>query len=96
MKSIITLICFCAFSLATIAQPTWRALDNAPSGGRFDDIFFLNEQLGWAANGPGGTVYKTTNGGESWEQQLQLNSYFRNIEFIDENVGFVGTLDGKF
>ncbi len=41
MKFIITLIGFCAFTLATIAQPTWRVLDNAPSGGRFDDIFFF-------------------------------------------------------
>src|SRR5690606_31322252 len=97
MKNIITLIGFCAFTIITIAQPTWKALDNAPNSiGRIDDIFFLNEDLGWAACGPSGLVFKTTDGGESWEQQLELFSYLRNIEFIDENTGFLGTLDGVF
>lgn len=97
IKTIFTLIAVFAIPFLSIAQPTWRSLDNAPSGlGRFDDIFFLNEQLGWAANGPSGMVFKTTDGGESWEQQLELFSYFRNIEFIDENIGFLGTLDGIF
>ena len=91
-----SLIVFFVVPLCVSAQPTWKALDNAPVGGRFDDIFFLNEQLGWAANGPLGTVYKTTDGGNNWQQQLELFSYLRNIEFIDENIGFLGTLEGVF
>ncbi len=97
IKNTIIPFVLCVFPLLAMAQPTWRTLDNAPSGfGRFDDIFFLNEDLGWAANGPSGLVFKTTDGGESWEQQLALSSYFRNIEFIDENIGLLGTLDGVF
>ncbi|OAD90128.1 photosystem II stability/assembly factor-like protein [Aequorivita soesokkakensis] len=97
IRILLTLIAFSTISFFTAAQPTWKALDNAPSGlGRFDDIFFLNEQLGWAANGPSGLVFKTTDGGQTWEQQLELFSYFRNIEFIDENIGLLGTLDGVF
>lgn len=89
-----------------IAQLGWRPLesilDNVNSQ-RFDDVFFLNENLGWAANGSAAAIYKTTDGGENWTLQLaeqtpQLpgNYYFRNVEFLDENIGFVGTLNGKF
>lgn len=95
-KSTIFFICF-LLSFLAVAQSSWRQLPNAPTSvGRFDDIFFLNEELGWGATG-GGYVFKTTDGGDTWEQKLYLgNSYFRNIEFIDENVGFLGTLDGVF
>ena len=90
-------------SLAS-AQLTWAPLPNIAAnlnGQRFDDVFFLNDNLGWAANGYYASVYKTTDGGTTWT--LQLNNailgsshYFRNIEFLDENIGFLGTLNGKF
>ena len=97
MKVTITTL-FCLFTLLVCGQPEWRALDNIPSDqGRFDDVFFLTNDLGWAANGPGGKVYKTTDGGVNWTLQFSNgSSYFRNIEFIDENIGFLGTLDGVF
>ncbi|WP_298394922.1 T9SS type A sorting domain-containing protein [Flavobacterium sp.] len=86
------------------AQLTWSPLPNAAvntNGQRFDDVFFLNENLGWAANGFYAAVYKTTDGGATWVQQLNnailgSNNYYRNIEFIDENIGFLGTLNGRF
>ncbi|RMA64542.1 YCF48-related protein [Ulvibacter antarcticus] len=98
MRKITLLALSLIITTLAVAQPEWKALENAPSGeGRFDDIFFLNENLGWAANGPSANVYKTTDGGLSWEFQFHVNgSYFRNIEFIDENIGFLGTLDGLF
>lgn len=86
------------------AQYNWTPLTSIVSNGggqRFDDVFFLNENLGWAANGAYAAVYKTTDGGDNWT--LQTNSamlgsghYFRNIEFLDANIGFLGTLNGKF
>jgi len=95
------------FLLATnfvFAQYSWTPLTSIVSNGggqRFDDVFFLNENLGWAANGGYAAVYKTTDGGINWT--LQTNSamlgsghYFRNIEFLDENIGFLGTLNSKF
>lgn len=86
------------------AQLTWAPLPNVAvntNGQRFDDVFFLNENVGWAANGYYAAVYKTTDGGSNWTLQtnntlLGSNHYFRNIEFLDENVGFLGTLNGKF
>ncbi|WP_169051708.1 YCF48-related protein [Flavobacterium sp. H122] len=95
-----------------MAQSQWQPLSSAylnTNKQRFDDVFFLNDNLGWALNGAGASVYKTTDGGVSWTLQLNEamigvmlgiptpNYYFRNIEFLNENIGFVGTLtESKF
>ncbi|WP_415326735.1 T9SS type A sorting domain-containing protein [Chryseobacterium sp. MMS23-Vi53] len=79
----------------------WSAFSYPPSNGtgRYDDVFFLNENVGWAAKGGNGAVFKTTNGGTTWTQQIvssATNQYYRNIEFLNENVGFLGTLNNNF
>lgn len=81
------------------AQPVWRQLAAAPESlARYDDVFFLNPDLGWAADGYGSAVYKTTDGGTNWEQQIVSadNEYYRNIEFINEDIGFLGVLSSHF
>lgn len=96
-KSILFFTIAIVSCVLTYGQATWTQLPNAPTGlGRFDDVFFLNENLGWAANGPSARVYKTTDAGQTWTQQFSTSGYFRNIEFLDENIGFLGTLDGVF
>lgn len=79
---------------------TWQStsLFNNGGGQRFDDVFFLDETTGWAANGFFAAVYKTTDGGETWQTQLTESElggtfYFRNIEFLDAQNGFLGTLN---
>lgn len=94
------------FSISLSAQLQWKPLVSILSNGngqRFDDVFFLNDNLGWALNGYYATVYKTIDGGITWTNQLSElsstlpgNYYFRNIEFLDENIGFLGTLNGVF
>ncbi|HEX8563061.1 MAG TPA: YCF48-related protein [Flavobacterium sp.] len=93
------------FPLSLFAQE-WAPLTSIPTNpsefARYDDVFFLNENLGWAANGNAAEVYKTTDGGTTWTLQLSEanlgsnNFYFRNVEFLNENIGFVGTLNGVF
>ena len=81
------------------AQPAWRQLPSIPlSLARYDDVFFLNPELGWAADGYGSSVYKTTDGGLNWDYQFLSpeGEYFRNIEFLNEYVGFLGTLSTNF
>ncbi|WP_027386562.1 photosystem II stability/assembly factor-like protein [Chryseobacterium gregarium] len=83
------------------AQYSWTAFSYPPPSttGRYDDVFFLNENVGWAARGGNGAVFKTTNGGVNWTQQTvstATNQYYRNIEFLNENVGFLGTLSSDF
>ena len=78
-------------SISLHAQLQWRPLTSMVSNGnnqRFDDVFFLNDNLGWALNGAYAAVYKTTDGGITWENQLAElttalpgNYYFRNIVY---------------
>jgi photosystem II stability/assembly factor-like uncharacterized protein len=93
-----SLLSFFILFISTICLgQDWIELPNSPvDGTRFDDICFLNEDLGWAANGGGGSVWKTTDGGLNWQLQFEDSGYFRNIEFLNENVGFLGTLNNKF
>ena len=105
MKKAISLLLLFVSSL--VFSQTWQPLtsitsNTIASNQRFDDVFFLNENVGWAANGGFAEVFKTIDGGTNWT--LQTNSsmlangshYFRNIEFLDENIGFLGTLNQKF
>lgn len=85
------------------SQLTWSPITSIPTdvnGQRFDDVFFLNENLGWAIKGYYSALFKTTDGGSTWTQQITNGQfgykYFRNVEFIDENIGFIGTLSGVF
>ncbi len=88
---------FILITSTLFSQQSWVETNIPNSMSRYDDVFFLNENLGWAANGYGASVYKTTNGGNTWTLQHIVNgNYFRNIEFLDENIGFLGTLLGSF
>jgi photosystem II stability/assembly factor-like uncharacterized protein len=44
-------------------------------------------------NGPG-IINRTTDGGASWELQVDTPSYLRSAGFVDTLRGFVGSLDG--
>ncbi|RXR19433.1 T9SS type A sorting domain-containing protein [Flavobacterium amnicola] len=94
---LISLLFSCDSTQQSATQAEWRALPAPISEGRYDDVFFLNKDLGWAADGRGKKVYKTTDGGLNWIEQLHLpGAYLRNIEFLNENIGFLGTLTNKF
>ena len=55
-------------------------------GGDFNDIFFVNESLGFAS---GPVVYKTTNGGDNWSVVLsEGNPIYSSVYFTDELNGW--------
>ena len=60
---------FLFLTLLTGQTGTLIELPNAPVVTRFNDIQFLNENLGWAVNG-WGQIYHTPDGGDSWELQF--------------------------
>ncbi len=74
-------------------QPTeWTKLNTEPYAGKQDDICFINENTGWYINGYG-NIYHTTDGGLTWNKQLEKKgTFFRTIAFINDKVGFVGTV----
>jgi photosystem II stability/assembly factor-like uncharacterized protein len=62
-------------------------------GAKQDDVFFADDNVGYLANGPGGTVHKTTDGGVTWTSVLESDTaYFRAVAFLDVDHGFVGNL----
>ena len=70
----------------------WVKLKTEPYPGKQDDICFINESIGWYVNGFG-SIYNTKNGGETWVKQLEkTETFFRTIAFVDENIGFAGTV----
>ncbi|MCG8363105.1 MAG: YCF48-related protein [Pseudanabaenales cyanobacterium] len=57
---------------------------------RYDDIFFISPDVGWAINS-NGRILKTVNGGRFWDQQFHdPNVYFRCISMVNEQVGWAG------
>ncbi len=52
------------------------------------NIFFINEDLGFIT-GEEGMIFKTTDGGKSWELKTLGYNNFKSIGFIDENTGFI-------
>lgn len=100
MKHLLLFLFISSFSYSQ----TWQSVPNLPentNGTRFDDVFFLNENLGWALNGYAARAYKTTDGGLNWTLQVTQGDlggsfYFRNIEFLDANIGFIGTINNSF
>lgn len=71
---------------------TWQKLNTEPYPGKQDDIYFVDENIGWYVNGYG-KIFKTRNAGQTWQLQLeQKGSFFRCVAFIDSLRGFVGTV----
>lgn len=81
---------FTFLELSVFAQ-NWTEL-NVPASIRYDDIFFHNPLSGITINSEG-QVLKTNDGGKTWAESSNLNQYLRCIEFINEDVGFIGSLD---
>ena len=81
-----------AFNIMAQQPLTWQKLTTAPYPGKQDDITFINEKQGWYVNG-GGNIFHTTNGGATWQKQLEKpGTFFRTIAFVNEKVGFAGTV----
>ncbi len=72
--------------------PYWAQQKTGDYPGKQDDIFFLNDSLGWYVNGYG-KIYKTYNGGKDWRLLVeQKGTFFRCIGFVDSLLGFVGNI----
>ncbi len=71
---------------STNSGQTWQSL-TSPSSGNINKIFFPptgSATTGWVATTG---VYKSTNGGVNWVQQIATGSY-TDLAFVDVNTGF--------
>lgn len=75
----------------------WRVLPNAPDRGhghRHDDVHFVDRDTGWVCN-LGGEVWRTDDGGGTWQLLVDADRPFRCITFLDRDHGFAGALWGE-
>lgn len=86
------------FAYLLITSPSlsaqWTTLP-VPFATRYDDIFFINDTLGWAVNS-NGSILHTSDAGASWTEQEDTDKYLRSIEFATPTLGFCGSLDFGF
>lgn len=53
-----------------------------------EDIFFLDDSVGWAV-GENGVILHTTNGGKKWEEQKSgTTETLRSVQFADKHTGW--------
>jgi len=96
MKRRSLLKCLCVVLIQLISYQlyaqTWQTLNVNTLSWRFEDLQFVDSEIGWVVDG-GGQILKTTNGGLNWTQQYyNPDHYFRSVEFYNINIGFAGTL----
>ncbi len=77
-----------------LGQMQWTTC-NIPNGGRYDDISFVNDSVGWVAGGNLHTIYHTVNGGANWTMQYNTGLYNRSIRFFDDSVGICGSFSSS-
>ncbi|MBK7966230.1 MAG: T9SS type A sorting domain-containing protein [Bacteroidetes bacterium] len=79
------------FTNSLYSQLTWLPVNNAPTELRIEDVSFINDTTGFLEAND--TIYKTTNAGLTWNMSGTFPAaYVRSIEFINDSVGFIGTL----
>jgi photosystem II stability/assembly factor-like uncharacterized protein len=83
MKKIILLSLILILNNVMQAQ-NWQAISSAPTSWRFDEMYFLNPQKGWAINpvynylspAQSGGVFTTNDGGASWQKIFDSSKTF--------------------
>ena len=92
MKSNLVLILIVVFQINFAQELTWKKLITEPYQGKQDDITFVDKNTGWYINGFG-SIYHTEDAGASWTKQLEKKgTFFRAINFVNNNIGFAGTI----
>jgi photosystem II stability/assembly factor-like uncharacterized protein len=86
------LLLFILFTTSLNAQNSWRIVPNAPWDVRIEDVSFINATAGFLEASD--SIYRTNDGGNTWVGVGAFPpGYVRSIEFINDSVGFIGTLD---
>jgi photosystem II stability/assembly factor-like uncharacterized protein len=88
MKNLLISFLFLISFSNLYSQNGWFQQYSSPY--KINDLYFLNENTGWAC-GDSGFVAKTTNAGVNWIGQYSpIRVCYKSIHFINENTGWVG------
>ncbi len=81
-----------ALLAATAPGANWRKLPTVEYGGKQDDIFLVDENVGFYGNGEG-KLYRSDTGGEAWTKIWDRpGTFIRALGFIDKDNGFLGNV----
>lgn len=74
---------------------SWKPTNAPHASSRTDDIWFLDEDHGWAVNSNGQALY-TADGGNTWviKHVFPPRTYLRCVTFASPNHGWIGALSG--
>jgi photosystem II stability/assembly factor-like uncharacterized protein len=94
MKKYIIIVFFIIINLC-YAQEKWYWQNPRPQGNDLNDVYFINDSVGWAV-GNNSAILKTINGGATWTNQYAPRWHnLQSVHFINEKTGWsVG--DDKF
>ncbi|MGE5435821.1 MAG: T9SS type A sorting domain-containing protein [Syntrophothermus sp.] len=85
MKKFLFILCFTTLSIITYSQPGRQ--------NNLESIYFLNTNIGWITNynyyDNFSNIYKTTDGGKSWNQQDYNVDWFNTMMFVNDNIGYM-------
>ena len=73
-----------------------QTIQNSGTSNYLYDIFFIDENTGWIVGGSG-TILKTTDGGEHWEQKTYNNQtqfIYMSVYFTNKDTGWIAGSDG--
>jgi len=101
MKRILISLCaLCLIGMQDLAAQFNWIETSAPTVNRYDDIWFMDVDTGWAISpytsffNELGSVVKTTDGGLTWTTVWDsAGAVFRAMSFLDADLGFIGTLE---
>jgi photosystem II stability/assembly factor-like uncharacterized protein len=72
--------------------PSWHITPAPILDNRYDDIMFINEDVGWAVNFSG-VLIKTSDRGNTWQTlNGPVGFFYRSVRFVDSIHGFIGKL----
>ena len=79
---------------AESASTGWTVLRQASWNTNFQDVYFVDENTGWAV-GDMGLIVCTSNGGAAWTaQDSRTETFLRSVYFVDGKNGWVTGDDG--
>jgi photosystem II stability/assembly factor-like uncharacterized protein len=86
-----------SFLLAvTSSRAQWEWQNPLPQGNNLESVFFTSLSTGYAV-GLGGTILKTTDGGNNWSfQNSGTTAFLYSVYFTSENKGFVVGMGGNY
>jgi photosystem II stability/assembly factor-like uncharacterized protein len=88
MKKFTLLVTILIFGLQSYSQWTPQEIN---TNAQLTDVFFLNEQMGWVAGNippETGIIFKTTNGGITWDSISIVPFGVMELQFVDSLTGW--------